>query len=175
MAMKQMPLDGDDLGDVAQTMGLRVKNAPYQDTPRYDVDIAHGEADIDDPDMQQKQFELDKKRFAQQMKDELLGRKPKAAPQPQPPATLPAVSHEEETKEAAHATIQHASDDSGDDEPEILAKPSPQPEEEEKSFNSQIEVGEAVVKQSSGSGANDDDNSFQTPPVQKHPICTDSD
>ena len=52
MAMKQMPLDGDDLGDVAQTMGLRVKNAPYQDTPRYDVDIAAGEADIDDPDMQ---------------------------------------------------------------------------------------------------------------------------
>ncbi len=80
MAMKQMPLDqADPL--MAQSMGLRVKNPQLGLS---DEQLAHQQQELErqraeaEHLQQQSQFEMDKKLFAQQMKEELLG-KPKPA------------------------------------------------------------------------------------------------
>ena len=76
MAMKQMPIESGEI-PVAATMGLRVKKngIPERDT---EPPMTEGTEDppFEEQLTSQAQFELSKKMFAQQMKDELLGRKP---------------------------------------------------------------------------------------------------
>ena len=86
MAMKQMPLD--DGMNPTESMGLRVKKSGLQQRELQEefelappVVIGSEDQPFEDQLTEQEKFALDKKLFAQQMKEQLLGRKAAAQDQ----------------------------------------------------------------------------------------------
>lgn len=84
MAMKQMPLDD---GAMPNGMGLRVKNPTVKQQQELQAEfemappviVKAEDSPFEEQLTEQEKFALDKKLFAQQMKEQLLGRKPAAS------------------------------------------------------------------------------------------------
>ena len=140
-----MPFEGGAQGGA---LGLRFKKTSEGTEEVVDPEVAADIAPcfmVEDEISQEEQFKLDKKKFAEQMKQQLYGNTKPAAP-----SKTFVVEAEEELKDGRIAGLQRNKGSSGnsDDEDE---------DDDEKSFESQIEMGEAEL---ADSGRQDDATNY---------------